>query len=134
MTTEELLRPHVLVIDDEPLLLELMRELLEGEGFRVSTRACPPANRDEIARLSPHLILVDYFGVGRATGWELLQRLKGDADACAIPLVLCTGAVHDVRALGDALRAMDVPVVLKPFAIDELLKVMRVVLAAPVAA
>ena len=118
-------RPHVLVIDDEPCILELMRELLEEEGFRVSTHACPPPDLDEIKGLDPHLIIFDGLRPGRLVGWSLLQSLKLDQDARAIPIVLCTCAARDVAARADHLAEMDVAVVLKPFDVDELLAVVR---------
>jgi two-component system nitrogen regulation response regulator NtrX len=55
------LRTHVLVIDDAPEILELLRELLEEEGFRVSTRADPPPDLDEIKALRPSLLVLDFF-------------------------------------------------------------------------
>jgi DNA-binding response OmpR family regulator len=117
------LRPHVLVIDYEPAIAELMRELLEEEGFRVSTRSDAFPDPDEIRGLQPSLIVLDYLRPGQSTGWPLLLRLRLDRDTCVIPVVLCTGATSQVKALGGDLAALDVAVVLKPFDIDELLAV-----------
>jgi CheY-like chemotaxis protein len=130
--TVEPQRPHVLVIDDMPAILELMRDLLEGEGFQVSTESDSPSDADEIKALSPSLIILDYFRPGRTTSWSPLQTLKRDPHTCAIPIVLCTAAARDVEALAFEIAAMDVTVVLKPFDIDELLAVVKDALWSPV--
>ena len=125
------LRPHVLVLDEEPVIAELMRELLEDEGFRVSTRSETLPNPDEIRGLQPSLIVLDYLRPGQTTGWPQLQRLRLDRNTCAIPVVLCTAATCQVKALESDLAALNVAVVLKPFDIDELLAVVWGALLAP---
>ena len=57
--------------------------------------------------------------------WSLLQMLRMDPATAAIPIVLCTGAVHEVKALEDHLVTMGVTVVLKPFNIDQLVDAIR---------
>jgi CheY-like chemotaxis protein len=121
--TVEPRRWHVHVIDDAPAILDLMRELLEEEGFQVSTRCGAPSDLSEIKALQPSLIILDCLRPGQATGWSLLQALKLDRDTCAIPIVLCTSAARRVKALECDLAAMNVAVVLKPFDIDELVAV-----------
>jgi CheY-like chemotaxis protein len=42
------MRPHVLVIDDDPAMLGLYADLLEGEGYRVTLRDQVPADLGEL--------------------------------------------------------------------------------------
>ena len=51
--------------------------------------------------------------------------LRMDPATTAIPIILCTGAVHEVKALEQHLIAMGVTVVLKPFNIDQLVDAIR---------
>jgi CheY-like chemotaxis protein len=51
--------------------------------------------------------------------------LRMDPATAPIPIVLCTGAVREVKALEDHLVAMGVTVVLKPFNIDQLVDAIR---------
>jgi len=125
-------RPHVLLIDDVPEIVELMQELLEEENFRVSTHSDTLPGLDEIKALDPGLIILDYFRPGQSAGWSLLQTLKLDPETCTIPIVLCTAAARDVAARGCQLQAMDVAVVLKPFDIDALLATVSDALCSPV--
>jgi CheY-like chemotaxis protein len=118
-------RPHVLLVDGVPEIVELMQELLEEENFRISTHPYALPDLDEIKVLDPGLIILDYFRPGEAAGWSLLQTLKLDPQTCAIPIVLCTAAARDVKARGCQLEAMDVAVVLKPFDIDALLAAVK---------
>jgi CheY-like chemotaxis protein len=51
--------------------------------------------------------------------------LRMDPATTATPIVLCTGAVHEDKALQEHLVAMGVTVVLKPFNIDQLVDAIR---------
>jgi CheY-like chemotaxis protein len=121
--TVEPRRWHVHVIDDAPAILDLMREVLEEEGFQFSTRRGPPSDQSEIKALQPSLIILDCLRPGQAAGWSLLQTLKLDRDTSAIPIVLCTAAARQIKALEGNLATMNVAVVLKPFDINELIAV-----------
>ena len=57
--------------------------------------------------------------------WSLLQMLRMDPATADVPIVFCTGAVREVKALGDHLVTMGVTVVLKPFNIDRLVEAIR---------
>ena len=117
-------QPHILIIDSAPAILELLRELFEGEGFRVSTRSVVPSRLEEVKELQPSLIIFDHLRQGE-TGWSLLCSLQRDADMRAVPVVLCTGAMREVEERADHLVAAGVAVVRKPFDIDELMTVVE---------
>jgi len=118
-------RPHILAINHSPEVLDLLRELLEEESFRVSTRSHLDRTIDDIATIAPDLILLDYPWNAEDNKWTLLQLLKMDRRTVHIPIVLCTGAVREVEALQSHLERMDVAIVLKPFDIDHLIRVIR---------
>jgi CheY-like chemotaxis protein len=114
--------PHILCIDHSPEILSLLRDLLEEEGFRVTTEDAADKDLDRIAELAPDLITLDYVWSNLDDDWCFLQRLRLDRRMRAIPIVLCTGAVREVQALRDHLRDMDVEVVYKPFDIEQFLE------------
>lgn len=117
-------QPHILVMDDSPELLALFRELLEEEGYTVSTRVHVSNDLDEIAALEPNLIILDHMWICGDDGWMLIQMLRKDARTEAIPVILCTGAARRMlEPLSARLVEMDIQVVLKPFDIEELLQV-----------
>ena len=130
-------RPHVLAINNDQAVLALFRDLLEEEGYRVTTRILPERDVAAIAAAKPDLIVLDYMWAGEDAGWTLLQLLRMDPGTAGIPIVLCTGAAREVEALAGHLEDMGVRVVLKPFNIDHLTAVVAEALAgarAPAAA
>lgn len=116
-------RPHILVINHSPEVLDLLRELLEEEHFEVTTQS--HRDLDKIAAMKPDLVTLDYPWSTDDSKWTLLQLLKMDRRTVQIPIVLCTGAVREVEALQSHLERMDVAVVLKPFDIDQLVRVIH---------
>jgi DNA-binding response OmpR family regulator len=126
--------PHVLAINNDPDVLSLFRELLEEEGFRVSTHSYIDRDLEEIKLIAPELIVLDYMWASEDASWSLLQMLRMDPQTTVIPIVLCTGAAREVGALEGHLSGMGVKVILKPFNIDQLVDAIRESLGADRAA
>jgi CheY-like chemotaxis protein len=115
---------HILVLDDESTILEILHEVLADDGCRVTGfRMLPPV--DEVARLTPDAIILDLVFGGQATGVEFLVALRADPATTAIPVVICTALTgqHVVSALPELLSA--VPVLTKPFDLDAIVDVVR---------
>jgi putative two-component system response regulator len=82
--------PRILVVDDNPDMVELMRELLVSRGYEVvAVRDAEQADA-EVHRHPPDLILSDVVMPGRS-GYELCHQLKEDATTRLIPFLLITG-------------------------------------------
>ena len=113
-------RRHILAINNDPAVLALFRDLLEEAGYQVSTQTYVDRDLTQIKVIKPALIVLDYMWANEDASWSLLQMLRMDPATAAIPIILCTGAVHEVKALEDHLVTMGVTVVLKPFNIDQL--------------
>jgi DNA-binding response OmpR family regulator len=112
---------HILAGDDSPDILALLRDILEGEGYRFSM-SDEMLSLAEIKRTAPDLVILDHmFDDGAGSGWELLRDIRRDPELSGLPVVVCTGAVQRVRDQGDELRALGAQLVLKPFDIDQLL-------------
>jgi CheY-like chemotaxis protein len=118
-------QPHILAINNDPAVLSLFRDLLQEAGYQVSTQNYIDRDLDQIKALKPDLIVLDYMWATEDASWSLLQMLRMDPSTVAIPIVLCTGAVHEVKALEEHLVSMGVTVVLKPFNIDQLVDAIR---------
>ncbi len=116
---------HILAGDDSPVILDLFREILEAEGYRVSVSA-EALDLDCVKRVAPDLVILDHMiddGVG--SGWHLLRELRRDPETVDLPIVVCTGATHRVRENADLLDRFGVGLVLKPFDIDRLVEVVN---------
>lgn len=124
-------RAHILVIDDTQEILDVMRELLEEEGYRVSV-SVETLDLHRIKELAPDVIVQDLLFAGmQDTGWKFLTLARLDPELAHIPLILCTAAMETVNdpAMAENLNRLGVRVQLKPFHIDDLLKAIADVLA-----
>jgi CheY-like chemotaxis protein len=116
---------RVLVINDDQAILDLYRLLLEGEGYETHLSMIAMEDVRQIEDLAPDCIILDLkLGFGR-NGLTLLQQLKMYRPTADIPVILCTAAVKLVREQEGLLRQKGVPVIYKPFDIDEFLEVVQ---------
>lgn len=113
--------PHILAINNDPAVLGLFRDLLEDDGYQVTTQAYVDKDLQAIAAVAPDLIILDYMWADEDAGWAMLQMLRMNPATASIPLILCTGAVREVEALSAHLDDVGIRVVLKPFSIYRLL-------------
>jgi putative two-component system response regulator len=82
--------PRVLVVDDNPDMVELMRELLASRGYDVVAVRDAAEAEAEVHRHPPDLVLSDVVMPGRS-GYELCRQLKEDPATRLIPFLLITG-------------------------------------------
>ena len=101
---------HVLVVDDEPALLEVLSQRLTSWGHRVATAGDVLEAEVKLAQLAPDLVLSDVLLPG-LSGLDLLRRFK--AAASSIPVVLIT-AHANVDAAVEAMKAGATDFLTKP--------------------
>lgn len=111
--------PLIVVVDDDPGILDALQMLFESEGYRVQT--CPKGDdvealRDDTGAL-PDVIVLDVLLSGK-DGRTICRTLKSQPATRHIPIVMISAhpaAEQSVKEVGaDAFVA-------KPFAIDDLL-------------
>ncbi len=88
--------PHtvrILCIDDDPLFLEQISDILQDAGHRALTARDADAGLSRAAHEHPDLILLDIVMPGM-DGIEVCRRLKQDPRSAAIPVVLLTRLNH----------------------------------------
>jgi two-component system, cell cycle response regulator DivK len=81
--------PSVLVIEDNPVNLELVTAILEEEGCQVLAAEAPAVGLRLAAAERPDLIVMDVQLPGM-TGYEAMRRLKADPATAVIPVVVVT--------------------------------------------
>jgi signal transduction histidine kinase/DNA-binding response OmpR family regulator len=106
----------VLVIEDDPSAVRLLREYLEPAGYVLRHAANGEQGLAMAREQRPAAVLLDVL-VPRLDGWEVLRRLKADPTMDGVPVVMVT--VVDEREVGLALGAVDYLV--KPVQRDALL-------------
>ena len=94
----------VLVIDDDPVTLDLTRRFLSKEGFEVVTAADGKTGLELARTLRPRVITLDVMMPGM-DGWTVLSSLKGDEATAGIPVIMLT--MLDEREMGFALGASE---------------------------
>ena len=115
--------PHVLVVEDDPQIAQLLARYLGGNGLRVSTAASGAQVRAFAERASVALVLLD-LGLPDEDGLQLLRLLQGQWQ---VPVIVVSGRGEAVeRVVGLELGADDY--VGKPFDLRELLARIRSVL------
>lgn len=110
----------ILVIDDEPRIVDNLTDLLEAEGYRV-LQAANGQDGLEVARLhDPDLILCDIL-MPRLDGYGVLKSLREDTRTAAIPFIFLTSRSEaDDFRVGMNLGADDY--LTKPFRLNEILQ------------
>ncbi|MFN8662141.1 MAG: response regulator [Thermomicrobiales bacterium] len=117
--------PHVLLVDDTVAIRDLMRELLEDEGYQV-TIAASVQDVETVRELAPDLIVHDLlFGDHRPAGWTFLQALRNDPQVGRVPVILCTAdcRVQTDPEWADQVQSLALRVVTKPFDLTDFLTV-----------
>ncbi len=123
MDQPETAAKHILVINDTQEILDLFREILEEEGYRVSLYSYAFQDIAEVRDVRPDLVILDFVIGGETHGWQMLQKMKMTRATMHIPVIVCTAALSLARELDGHLRTKNVAVVLKPFDIDDLVDV-----------
>ena len=91
--TDSVARPtsrKILVVDDDPAMVRLLREFLEGEGYSVSCALDGQVALRLVHEHSFDLIIMD-VNMPVTNGLQVLERLRASADTARIPVILVTG-------------------------------------------
>jgi DNA-binding response OmpR family regulator len=113
----------ILVVDDEPRIVELARDYLEHAGFRVITASDGRAALDSARRDRPDLVVLD-LGLPGLDGLDVTRELRKDG---SIPIVMVTARDDELdKLLGLELGADDY--LTKPFSPRELVARVKAVL------
>jgi CheY-like chemotaxis protein len=83
--------PHgrVLVVDDDPRVVDIVRQLLEGEPYEIAAAADGQEALDAIAGQRPDVILLDLL-MPRMDGFTVLEHLRQDPEQRSIPVIVLT--------------------------------------------
>jgi CheY-like chemotaxis protein len=120
-TTEA--RKWVLVVDDDPTVRTLFVDILQEAGYRVVGAEDGYVAEDLIRDLFPDLILLDLH-MPRGSGFSLLNNMRKHPRWQAIPIVIVSGYLDQVKLLDEAGLTV-VGRIGKPVDIDRLLALVR---------
>lgn len=118
--------PNILLVDDDPDLLEMFKDFLEPHHYRVSTAYNGEEAVTKAIREIPDLIILDII-MPRMNGYEVIGRLKENKETCNIPIIILTGYGLDQERL-DRLGTRALPAMYKPVTMNEFLKTVSLTL------
>jgi len=119
MRTMETMKPLVMVVEDEPALVTMLRYNLEKEGYRV----CEAMDGEEaltvFAESDPDLVLLDWM-LPALSGIEVCRQLRRKSNDRTVPIVMLTARGEEA----DKVRGLNTGAddyMTKPFSVPELL-------------
>jgi DNA-binding response OmpR family regulator len=113
----------ILLVDDEPNILELIKLYLAGEPYIIETARTGTDALARFAALNPALLVLDLM-LPEIDGWEVCRRIRRESD---VPIIMLTARTDDVdKIVGLELGADDY--VAKPFNPRELVARIKAVL------
>ena len=120
------MKPHILVVEDEVPLVEVLRYNLENEGYRVSVATDGTEALTQIQAEPPDLVILDWM-LPQLSGIEVCRQIRTDPDAKDTPVIMLTARGEEADRVKGLVSGAD-DYVVKPFSPTELLARVRAVL------
>jgi two-component system KDP operon response regulator KdpE len=114
---------RILIVDDDPRLIRLVREILMAGGYQVITHLDGEEAIGVIALEQPNLVLLDIVLEGQ-DGYQICRRVREFSD---VPIIMLTARVTETDLLAGFDAGAD-DYITKPFSSKELLARVRAVL------
>lgn len=112
--------PRIMVLEDEPVLYGLLRDLLKYEGYEVIKPSAPGEILNEMHTLKPAAVLIDVH-LKEINGLDLLERIRQDEQLRGTFVVMSSGIDYQRESLQ---RGAD-SFIMKPYMPDELLRLLN---------
>ena len=113
------MKHRVLVVDDNPDSVAIMRGILEGRGYDVAAASSGNEALQFLKQEAVDLVLLDIM-MPEMSGMEVLQRIKEDAATGRLPVILVTAKTQDEDVLSGYQYGADYYIT-KPFTAKQLL-------------
>ena len=119
-------RGKILVVDDDPDILEIVRTNLEGAGYAVLGAGDGTEGLAKMRAENPDLVVLDVL-MPEMDGWEVLRQIETDPQTAGLPVIMLTCKSEDA----DILRGLEegaVEYVTKPFYPENLVASVKILL------
>lgn len=98
------MKPTILVVEDDPLTVQILRRMLEKASYSVECRMDGEEGLSAARALKPALLVLDFM-LPSLDGLEICRTLKEDAATSKIPVLMLSAAADehleaDARAVG----------------------------------
>jgi len=119
--------PCILVVEDVPLGLAILRMRLEAEGFTVRTARDGVEALDQVRECRPDLVVLDLM-LPRISGERVCQELRADPRTADVPVVVVSARIQEAERLRALAAGADV-FISKPYDLGALVTEIRARLA-----
>jgi two-component system, OmpR family, alkaline phosphatase synthesis response regulator PhoP len=117
-------RNRILVVDDEPGIVDIAKANLEGQGYQVIEAYDGGDALEKIKEEKPDLVVLDIL-MPEMDGWDVLEQIEADPEISGIPVIMLTARVSDE----DVLRGLEtgaVEYMTKPFYPQDLVAAVKI--------
>jgi len=104
--------PKVLIVDDIPANLKMLRDVLKPEGYRILVASDGQAALETASHMPPDIILLDIMMPGM-DGYEVCRKLKQEPVTQHIPVIFVT-AMDEVEGIAEGFQAGGVDYITRP--------------------
>ncbi|MEP2784949.1 MAG: response regulator [Pseudoruegeria sp.] len=80
---------HILVIEDEPNIIEAIRFILSRDGWKVDVHANGEDAVEVVQRVAPDVVVLDVM-LPNKSGYDILQELRAAEETCDLPILMLT--------------------------------------------
>ena len=120
------MKPHVLVVEDEPALSTLLRYNLEKEGFSVAEAHDGDEALLQLSEHTPDAVLLDWM-LPQVSGLEICRRIRRTPEWRGLPVIILTAKGEEADRVRGLEGGAD-DYVVKPFGVGELVARLRAVM------
>jgi DNA-binding response OmpR family regulator len=118
MATDKSNDKTIIVVDDNPDIVNIVKTILEGKGYNVMCAYSGAELFTKLKERKPDLIILDIM-MPEMDGLEVLTRLKGVPETASLPVILLTAKVQYEDVLGGYKLGADYYIT-KPFTSTQL--------------
>lgn len=119
----------IMLVDDEPNLRELLRQMLELGGFDVVEAEDGLEALEKLEMVAPDVMILDVM-MPNLDGVSLCKKLRAGTPFAGLPIIMVSGKTQH-RAVQEGLAAGANQYLCKPITVQELLQSVRSLLPAP---
>lgn len=83
-------QPKILIIDDDPDIVEAMKVVLESKKYQVATAKSGEQGLKKVKQEKPDLVILDVMMETQGKGFEVARAIKGDEDSKNTPILMLT--------------------------------------------
>lgn len=123
------MKNSILLVDDDPNLREMLRQMLEMGGFEVTEAEDGLDALDKLAKITPDIMVLDVM-MPNLDGVSLCRQLRSEAEFVSLPIIMLSGKTQQ-RAVQEGLAAGANLYLCKPITVTELIQAARELLPAP---